>query len=190
MGAALETTADDAPASRAPIFLLGDSVPLFGRTIFRDVPGLPPRRALPQGEPRCWWDAIVGGVLDAQYPNRRRRVACYLGASNGDEPMFFQMFVEAATRIGIEQGDCHHVTATPSAAEVRCVAEEAALILLAGGDPLAGWRSFQSAGLDAALRTAHARGAVLVGISAGAEHLGSHGYVEPPDERLPNVAAS
>ena len=182
---------DEATSSRprAPIFLLADSMPLFASTVFADVAGLPSRPATVAGGSRCWWDAVVGGAVDAHSRSAPRKTACYLGASNGDEPAFYAMFVSAAAKIGFPEGCCRHVRAAATADDVRCIAEEASLIVLAGGDPLVGWRAFQAAGVDVALRAAHARGdAILVGISAGAEHLGTHGYVEPIDERLLLVA--
>ena len=156
-----------------PIFLLGDSVPLFATELFDDTTGLPVRSCSSADAPKtaCWWDEVVGRAVNA---TNVRKIGCYLGASNNDLPEFFQIFVAAAKKIGIY--DCRHVKANPTSEDVRCVAEDASLILLSGGNPPLGWRCIHSSGLDVALRAAHARGAVLVGISAGAMHIGTHVY--------------
>jgi hypothetical protein len=57
------------------------------------------------------------------------------------------------------------------------------LVVLAGGDVQLGWKGFLKAGLDHALRRAAAEGeTVLVGISAGAIHMGRFGYSGENDE--------
>lgn len=93
---------------------------------------------------------------------------------------FYEMFLFAASRIGLSEGDCTHVKTVGSSSDGDPCAAVAgsALILLAGGDTRAGWSAFEGCGMAAALRAAHAAGAVLVGISAGAIHLGTHGFDE------------
>ena len=124
-----------------------------------------------------WWPDTVGAaVRHAASSCGREMTACYLGASNGDAPEFYDMFVFAAGRLGFDENRCQHVAVGCGEEEMRCVAEQAALVLLSGGDTAAGWAAYTHSGLDIALRAAHHGGAVLVGISAGAIHLGSHGY--------------
>ena len=57
--------------------------------------------------------------------------AAYLGASNGDEPAFYDIFVAAMEGIGVRA--CRSVPSAPSEAD-RAFLEEASVILLAGGD--------------------------------------------------------
>jgi hypothetical protein len=98
--------------------------------------------------------------------------AVYLGASNGDLPEFFQLFVGAMEQIGITE--CTHVKSTPSASE-RMALQKARVVLLAGGDPWMGWESFEREGLVDILRERYSSGAVLMGVSAGAILLGQQG---------------
>ena len=99
--------------------------------------------------------------------------AAYLGASNGDEPEFYDIFVAAMD--GISVFDTRMVPTSPSAEDLAFL-EEADLILLAGGDVERGWRAFEASGVkDVVLRRYYA-GAVLLGVSAGAVQLGLVGW--------------
>ena len=130
-----------------PIFLLADSQLLFARDASLDVMGR------------------VKAVLEVE-PGRAK--AAYLGASNGDVPAFFEIFHAAMKRIGV--GECEHVRAgDPS----KAFLDQADLILLAGGDVVAGWHAMVSAGHVESLRLAATRGAVLIGTSAGTVQLGT-----------------
>jgi peptidase E len=95
--------------------------------------------------------------------------AAYLGASNGDAPEFFELFQAAFADLGFS--NCMHVHAEPSAAE-RAFLAEAKVILLAGGDVDVGYRAFEAAELIGLLRTRRSEGAILMGVSAGAIHMG------------------
>ena len=95
--------------------------------------------------------------------------AAYLGASNGDVPEFYEIFVAAMEGIGV--GACRMIPASPSA-EDRAFLEEASVILLAGGDAARGMRAFQESGLAERILARYAAGAVLIGVSAGAVQLG------------------
>lgn len=140
-----------------PIFLLADSQLLF----WRDEGGHylldRARELLHEGDP----DATLK--------------AAYLGASNGDVPEFYDLFVAAMAEVGIRK--CRHIPAEPSADDLEAL-DQAHLILLAGGDTLAGWRAFQAAGLPERLSRRYYEGSVLVGISAGAVQLGLKGRTE------------
>ena len=175
-----------------PIFLLGDSVPMFKNTLWDAITGSEMRCSSTnvhsgQTEERIWWDVVVGSATRdwcAAHPGKPA-VGCYLGASNGDLDEYYSMFELAAKRINLSP---RHVKATSNSdADRRCVAEEAALILLAGGDPLVGLSAFKASALDASICLAHSRDAVLVGISAGAMQIGSHVY-NPGDEGVPQRA--
>jgi cyanophycinase len=108
--------------------------------------------------------------------------AAYIGASNGDLPEFYEIFA-AATRAATE---AVAVTAelrmigSAFTADERAFLEQADLILLAGGDVRLGWETFRRTGIKDVILQRYSQGAVLVGISAGAVHLGRHGIVDTP----------
>ncbi len=58
---------------------------------------------------------------------------------------------------------------------------EADLILLAGGDVERGWKVLVETGMREQIADRYARGAALIGVSAGAIHLGSHAVLERSD---------
>jgi hypothetical protein len=147
-------------SSIKPIFLLADSQLLFWRD--GEEPFL--RRA------RTLLDA--DGALPAGGPR-----AAYLGASNGDQAQFYDLFVGAMEQLGIGSGNCRHVPAEPSPADREFLAA-AELILLSGGDTRRGWEAFKAAGLDKLLVERYYAGALLVGTSAGAVQLGLKGWEE------------
>jgi hypothetical protein len=140
-----------------PIFLLADSQLLF----WRDEEG---NRFLDR----------VRALMEADAPGRPLKGA-YLGASNGDAPEFYELFLAAMAETGIR--DCRHVPARPSAEDLAFL-EEADLILLAGGDVRRGWTAFEESGVKDKLGELYYAGALLVGISAGAIQLGLKGWDE------------
>ena len=83
---------------------------------------------------------------------------------------FHEMAEVACDKIGCS---CRFVKTRTTSEDLACIAKDAALILIAGGDPLVGWEAMTQNGVCAALKEAHERGAVLVAISAGAMILGS-----------------
>lgn len=145
--------AGEGPRSqRAPIFLLSDSQLLFwgnedGHFIDRIVACTGP------GAPR----------------------AAYLGASNGDHPDFYSIFLAAIEAMG--PAECRMIASDPSDQQ-RAYLEAADVVLLAGGDVERGWRAFQASGLREAVERRYHAGAVLIGISAGAVQLGTAGWPE------------
>lgn len=104
--------------------------------------------------------------------------AAYIGASNGDHPEHYGIFEAAMDAVGIT--DRRMITSS-FGREDRTFLRHAQLIVLAGGDVRVGWSIFQSTGMKDAIVDRHARGAVLVGISAGAVQLGRYGIVEPSE---------
>ena len=98
--------------------------------------------------------------------------AAYLGASNGDRPEFYQLFEAAMQGIGIS--DCRMIPSEPSTEDLELF-DQADLILLAGGDVERGWSTFERNGLKHKVIERYYRGALLIGISAGAVQLGLHG---------------
>ncbi len=136
-----------------PIFLLADSQLLF----WRDDEG---KRFLDRART----------LIETAAPT-----AAYLGASNGDAPEFYDLFVGSMAEIGIEAKDCRHVPAEPTDDDLAFL-DKADLILLAGGDVQRGWEAFQKAGLKEKISKRYYAGAVLVGVSAGAVQLGLKGW--------------
>lgn len=137
---------------RAPLFLLADSQLLFwsdesGHFVDRIAACTGP------GAPRC----------------------AYLGASNGDEPEYYSIFLAAMERVG--PAECRMIPGEPSAEELAFV-ESAELILLSGGDVPLGWRAFEASGMRELIERRYHEGAVLVGVSAGAVQLGTSGWPE------------
>jgi hypothetical protein len=143
---------------RKPLFLLADSSLLFwrsGGTLFLD---------------RLRTLTGAGPVQ-----------AAYLGASNGDEPAFFDIFTAAMEGVGITA--CRMIPSRLTA-EDREWLVASHVILLAGGDPLRGWRTFEENGVAQVLRERYFHGAVLMGISAGAMQLASQAWSESEPGRL------
>lgn len=95
--------------------------------------------------------------------------AAYIGASNGDNPDFFSLFIGAMEMIGIT--DCRMIPTQPAKEDMTFL-EAADLLLLSGGDTEQGWRAFEQNGLKEMIPQKRFAGAVLVGISAGAVQLG------------------
>lgn len=95
--------------------------------------------------------------------------AAYIGASNGDNPDFYAIFVAAMEGFGIF--DCRLIPSDVSEADPAFL-NEADIILLAGGDVELGWRTFLTNGLNNHIVRRYFEGATLIGISAGAVQLG------------------
>lgn len=151
---------DQPHSAPAPLFLLADSQPLF------------------------WADdggAFIDRVAACAGPGAPR--AAYLGASNGDNPEFYAIFLAAVERIG--PAECRMIGMDPSD-EDRAFLDAADVVLLAGGDVERGWRAFQDSGVDQAVERRYHAGAVLIGVSAGAVQLGTAGWPEGrPDAAFP-----
>jgi len=156
---------DDAIAGRdlKPIYCLADSQLLFWR------------------EPSTgasWLETVAQGL-----PREGARAA-YLGASNGDNPDFYSIFAAAMDSIGITD---HRMILSTFPEEDRQFLDSSDLILLAGGDPLRGWRVFEQSGMREVITRRYFAGATLVGISAGAVQLG---WAIGPDDRPPSAIDS
>ena len=111
--------------------------------------------------------------------------AAYLGASNGDQPEYYDLFTGAMETAGIAR--CRMIPSDPSDAD-RAFVEAADVILLAGGSVERGWRAFQESGMRETLVQRYYAGAVLIGVSAGAVQLGVFGF--PDDDERPEAAFS
>jgi cyanophycinase len=99
--------------------------------------------------------------------------AAYLGASNGHQPDFYQLFQAAMESVEIHR--CRMIY-SGSSPEDAAFLDEADIILLAGGDIERGWNEFESNGLKELILKRYYEGALLVGISAGAVQLGLYGW--------------
>jgi peptidase E len=126
-----------------PIFLLADSQLLF------------------------WRDG--GQLLLERVVTRDQLKAAYIGASNGDDPNFYEIFVSAMEGVGVV--DCRMIPSAVSEADMEFL-NSADVILLSGGDVEAGWRVFLNNGLSEHIIRRYYEGASLIGVSAGAVQLG------------------
>jgi peptidase E len=144
--------------SLQPIYLLADSQLLFwrqnGELFIENI-----RSAIPHDSPK----------------------AAYVGASNGDNPDYYSIFVAAMDGIGIRH--CRMIPTAPSTDDLTFI-NEADIILLAGGDVERGWNAFERNGLKELLYRRYFEGAILIGVSAGAVQLGLYGWKEEEPDNL------
>lgn len=129
-----------------PLYLLADSQLLFWKS---DGDALAER---------------IRADLDSANPK-----AAYIGASNGDQPEFYNLFEAAMESMKIS--DCRLVPSQPAHEDISFL-EKADLIVLSGGDVERGWQVFEQNGLKELLPRKRFDGAVLMGVSAGAVQLG------------------
>jgi peptidase E len=101
--------------------------------------------------------------------------AAYIGASNGDVPEYYEIFLAAMSGIGVSR--CRMIRSSFSS-EDEAFLNDADIVLLAGGDVAAGWKVLGETGMKEAIVARHAAGASIVGISAGAVQLGMYGVTE------------
>ena len=128
-----------------PLYLLADSQPFFWKS--SDSLGERIRADLDSGKPS----------------------AAYIGASNGDRPEFYDLFVAAMESLAIS--DCRFVRSQPSPEDTAFLGD-ADLIVLSGGDVERGWHVFEQNGFKELLPRLRYDRAVLIGVSAGAVQLG------------------
>jgi cyanophycinase len=102
--------------------------------------------------------------------------AAYVGAANGDDPAFFDIFAGAMDAVGVT--DRRMIPGEPGDEDLEYL-EAADLVLLAGGDVGRGWRAITGNGVREVLLRRAGEGLVLAGVSAGAVHLGWLGAVAP-----------
>jgi len=148
------------PPSGAPVFLLADSQLLFSS---------------PGGRP-----LLAEAVAAIESPEPR---AAYVGAANGDRPEYYSIFEGAMETVGVRD---RRMILSGYSAQDRAYLRSADLIVLAGGDVGAGLRVLRATGMDDDIDERHREGAVLVGVSAGAVHLGALGWLgdEPAEGEL------
>lgn len=95
--------------------------------------------------------------------------AVYIGASNGDEPAFYDLFVAAMENIKIKNCSMIHSAFDE---EDKKKLEAADLILLAGGDVKKGLQVLENTGMKDIILEKYYNGATIIGVSAGAIQLG------------------
>lgn len=145
------------PFAGAPVYLLADSQLLFSS---------------PGGRP-----LLAPAVEGIAAPGPR---AAYVGAANGDQPEFYSIFEGAMEMIGVHD---RRMILSDYSPEDRAYLRSADLIVLAGGDVGAGLRVLRETGMDDDIDERRREGVVLVGVSAGAVHLGAMGWLgEHPAE--------
>jgi cyanophycinase len=141
----------DIPPSGAPVFLLADSQLLFSS---------------PGGRP------LLAAAVDAiESPVPR---AAYVGAANGDLPEYYSIFEGAMEMVGVRD---RRMVLSGYSAEDRAYLRSADVIVLAGGEVGSGLRVLRETGMDDDVDERRREGAVLVGVSAGAVHLGAMGWL-------------
>ncbi|UAA37164.1 Type 1 glutamine amidotransferase-like domain-containing protein [Paraneptunicella aestuarii] len=106
-----------------------------------------------------------------RYVHSPQPKAAYIGASNGDIEEFFELFVAAMEGIGIT--DCRMIKSSFDEEDEHYLSQ-ADIVLLAGGDVLAGWQVFEETGMKQVILERQEAGALLIGVSAGAIQLGMH----------------
>ncbi len=122
-----------------------------------------------------FWRGPKGQAL---WSSVRASKAAYIGASNGDLPEFYAIFEAAMDVAGVSER--RMIRAAFESADQDFL-READLILLAGGDVERGWKVLVETGMREQITDRYARGAALIGVSAGAIHLGSHAVLERSD---------
>jgi len=140
-----------------------------------------------------FWQGGEGLVLEriketiySQKSSKQKIKAAYIGASNGDEEDFYDIFLAAVAQVGISPKDCMMIKSKPSEAE-KDFLTEADLILLAGGDVKLGWDVMTENGVREAIVECYHNGAVLIGISAGAVQLGIRGFSETGERKVEDM---
>jgi peptidase E len=144
----------DIDKSIKPIFLLADSQLLF----YKSEDGL-------------FIDRIK--KLIHKEANINEIKAAYIGASNNDDPQFYEIFELAMQQIDII--NCRMIKSNPDIDDNKFL-KSADIILLAGGDIYKGWDVIKRNGWDEIIIEKYSNGAILIGVSAGAVQLGVKGY--------------
>lgn len=143
-----------------PVFLFADSMTLFwkkdGEQLF--IAQIPEQFAEEKPDP---------GMIRA----------AYIGAANNDDPAFFEIFQQALCQVDIRH--CRMIPSNPNPEEIQFL-NSAHVIMLAGGDVWTGWSVISETFQDILISRYH-HGAILMGVSAGAVHLGMRGWKKTAD---------
>ncbi|OBJ03883.1 peptidase [Mycobacterium sp. 1165196.3] len=141
---------------RQPLYLLADSQLLFWKR-----------------HDRLLLEEALDGLARDEPPS-----AAYVGASNGDRLEFYEIFEAAMDAMGLTD---RRMVRSSFGPHDRAFLERAQLIVLAGGDVRRGWTTFEKTRMKDVILDRYAKGAVLVGVSAGAVQLGRHELADAPE---------
>lgn len=141
-----------------PIILLADSQLLFVKNENQEY----------------YLKSIIGDRLD------QSAKCAYIGASNGDEPEFYELFIEAMNIMGFS--DCKMISSSFDFDEQEFL-DKADLILLAGGDVERGMKVFKEKGINQVLQKKFNEGTIFIGVSAGAIQLGWQSFQKTEDRK-------
>jgi peptidase E len=137
-----------------PIFLLADSQLLFWK--YNEI-------------------LFLNRILDCL--NKDKKIenikASYIGASNGDNPVYFDIFTQAMKQKSIS--NCRMIPTKPDVSDIDFL-NLSEIILLAGGDVKKGLEVFKQNGIDKIILDKYHKGAILIGVSAGAVQLGANAW--------------
>jgi len=96
--------------------------------------------------------------------------AVYIGASNGDQPEFYELFIAAMKNIDIP--NCSKISSDFNAEDEKNI-DNADIILLAGGDVEVGLNVLETTGMGQKIVEKYNQGTVtIIGVSTGAIQLG------------------
>ncbi|MGB3180912.1 MAG: Type 1 glutamine amidotransferase-like domain-containing protein [Cyclobacteriaceae bacterium] len=158
-----------------PIYLLGDSRLLFTDQFSNDGFSSNDSRSK---NPPVFADIPDLFISDPNEETTKDSLsAAYIGASNGDEPAFYELFCEAMNRLGIKT---HYFIRSSFTTDELDKLKNAHVIMLAGGDTAIGWKAMLDRGVPDILLECYSNGAVLMGISAGAIQLGWQVFTAEP----------
>ena len=99
--------------------------------------------------------------------------AAFIGASNNDDPQFYEIFELAMQQVDIR--NCRMIKSILDKDDTNFL-KSADIILLAGGDTYKGWEVIKRNGWDEIITEKYSKGVILIGVSAGAIQLGMKGY--------------
>lgn len=134
-----------------PIFLFADSQLFFWETVKKE-----------------FFMNSLWSWIDSDEPK-----AAYIGASNQDDPVFFDLFKSAMDCIGITD---NRMILSDFSDEDQKFLEAADLVVLAGGEVKRGLDIFKKTGMYNTIIKKYYDGALLMGVSAGAVQLGIVGW--------------
>lgn len=103
--------------------------------------------------------------------------AAYIGASNNDDPLFYDIFKQAIQQIDIRNS--RMIGSSPNEEDTLFL-KSADIILLAGGDTEKGWEIIKQNGWNDIIIEKYSKGVILIGVSAGAIQLGTKGNLSNP----------
>lgn len=120
--------------------------------------------------PKGFWSGLVDRIEGKEEGEIVRMV--YVGVSNGDEPVFYELARDWFMGLGLKEGVfVSHVKAEYSSSHRESL-RNAHVVLLSGGDVDVGWEGMKRMMMDSDISEAFYAGALVIGVSAGAMHMG------------------